>query len=104
MGTTSFHNRRLEVLSVRTLFLSYVELEIASRFWDAYVKLRDEDLTDEQQKELEERCDFALAELSDPTREAFLKALDQFELEGTEFQVKIAPDDAHLVSHQKEED
>ena len=41
--------------------------------------------------------DAALAVVSDETRDAFLGALDQFELQGEEFQVRIAPDDRNLV-------
>lgn len=90
----------MEVLNVRTLYLSYTELEIASRFWDLYMKLRGVGTTGEEAVIIKKECDATLRELSDQTRELFLEALGDFERDGVEFQVKIAPDDAHLVSHQ----
>ncbi|MFY9484789.1 MAG: hypothetical protein WAP74_04200 [Patescibacteria group bacterium] len=83
-----------------TLFLSYTEFEITTRFWDKYVELRGEETPDEEQSGIQKSCDATLSKLSDATRDVFLKLLDDFELEGTEFQVRIAPDDAKLVSQQ----
>ena len=83
-----------------TLFLSYTELEITTRFWDHYIELRSDGITGEEAVILKQQCDATLTELSDTTREEFLEALGKFERDGVEFQVKIAPDDAHLVSQQ----
>lgn len=85
---------------MRTLYLSHTELEIVSRFWDTYVQFNNERIPEQEKPALEIQGDEILAELTDETREAFLGALDQFELEGAEFQVKIARDDARLVSQQ----
>lgn len=86
----------MEVLNVRTIHLSYTELEITSRFWDLYTELRGQEPPNNPE-ELQRKCDTTLAQLSDETREVILTALDQFELEVVEFQVRIAPDDANLV-------
>ena len=81
---------------VKTLFLSHTELEQVSRFWDLYVKRNSEEGADDDEQ-LKHNMDEVLTEVSDETRDAFLSALDQFELQGEEFQVRIAPDDRNLV-------
>jgi len=86
---------------VNTIYLSYTELQSASRFRDIYEKLQGEELTQEEEQVLKQQGDAALAEFSCVTRETFLELLEDFELKGTEFQIKIAPDDARLVTHQK---
>ena len=81
---------------MKTIFLSHTELEAVSQFWDLYVKRNSEQESGEGE-ELQRRMDTVLEEVSDETRETFLGALDQFELQGEEFQVRIAPDDRNLV-------
>ena len=81
---------------MKTMFLSHTELESVSQFWDLYVK-RNSEPESAEDEQLQRRMDAALAVVSDETRDAFLGALDQFELQGEEFQVRIAPDDRNLV-------
>lgn len=82
---------------VKTIFLSHTELEAVSQFWDLYVKRNSEAEAEAEDEQLQRRMDAVLASVSDETRDTFLSALDQFELQGEEFQVRIAPDDSNLV-------
>lgn len=88
---------RKGLVTVKTMFLSLTELEAVSRFWDLYVKRSSgpENLDDPL---LKHQMDQALSVVSEETRETFLASLDRFELQGEEFEVRIAPDDAKLVS------
>ena len=80
---------------MKTLFLSHHELDQICTFWDLYV---DERLFEDKQEEM----DLVLSKVSDETRELFLDALDNFETNEIEFQVKIAFDDKNLLKESNE--
>ncbi len=81
---------------MKTIFLSHTELDQVSRFWDLYVQ-RNSLPEEYDDPTLQQKMNDVLDEVSEETRETFLGALDQFEVQGEEFQVRIAPDDAKLV-------
>jgi len=83
---------------MRTLFFSKTELRIISDFWEAYQKLRAKQLSDSERQVYQQWAKDTLADLSPESAKTLRKAIEDFETNGIEFEVRIAPDDAKLVS------
>lgn len=85
---------------MKTFHFSRVELGIITHYWELYVQFntRNNSLPDDRQAELNREMEQVASQLSPESRKTFLGALECFENGGEEFEVRIAPDDASLVS------